>query len=61
MKILIWGTFFFFIRNEEEYINIRTNTGEKKRDKKKRKKPREGWEVLPTQIEQRIKLPIIEL
>ena len=37
--------FYFFIRNEEDYINIRTNTGEIKETRereKKKKKPREG-------------------
>ena len=44
------SNFFFLIRNEEDYINKRTNTEEKKETKEREKKtPREGWEVLPTQ------------
>ena len=35
--------FFFLIRNEEDYINKRTNTEEKKETKEREKKtPREG-------------------
>ena len=33
---------FFLIRNEEDYINKRTNTEEKKETKEREKKPREG-------------------
>ena len=54
--------FFFLIRNEEEYINRKKEKiQEKEKLQKKEKKPREGWEVLPTQTEQRRKLPTIEL
>ena len=40
--VMTLESFFFFIRNEEDYINKRTNTGEKKETKEREKKPREG-------------------
>ena len=41
-KVLADSFFFFLIRNEEDYINIRTNTGEIKETREREKKPREG-------------------
>ena len=42
-------------------ILIEEKIPEKEKIQKKEKKPRERWEVLPTQTEQKRKLPTIEI
>ena len=53
--------FFFFLLETKKNKLIKENIQEKEKIQKKEKKPREGWEVLPTQIEQKRKLPTIEI
>ena len=56
-----FNSFFFFWSETKKNILIEEKIQEKEKLQKKEKKPREGWEVLPTQTEQRRKLPTIEL
>ena len=53
--------YIFFLSKTKKNILIEEKIQEKEKIQKKEKKAREGWEVLPTQTEQRRKLPTIEL
>ena len=51
-----YNAFFFFFWSE-----TKKNILIEEKIQKKEKKTREGWEVLPTQTEQKRKLPTIEI